>query len=115
MYALKSLVAFTLLVVPALAVPQGGCSPAQIQCCDNSAPGNSDQMHEVGKALKLNIDPSETYGIGCTPGGTVGGGESCTSTPMCCENNTFGGEPGTGLLGLGGLINVGCVPLKNTL
>ncbi|EMD35894.1 hypothetical protein CERSUDRAFT_84984 [Gelatoporia subvermispora B] len=123
MFALKSIIALALLSAPAfvLARPQGSssgsggqCSPAQIQCCDNVASGDSDHMRAVAKALNMNIDPNMTYGTGCAAGGMpgaggmpnaggmvgVGGGTTCTSAPMCCEDNSFGG-----------LIGIGCAPI----
>ncbi|EMD35896.1 hypothetical protein CERSUDRAFT_96121 [Gelatoporia subvermispora B] len=108
MFALKSIVTLALLSAPAfvLARPQdsssGQCSTAQIQCCDTMASGDSDHMRAVGKALKMDIDPGKTYGTGCTAGGMagVGGGTTCTSAPMCCENNDFGGLIGLGCMSI---------------
>ncbi|EMD35900.1 hypothetical protein CERSUDRAFT_96125 [Gelatoporia subvermispora B] len=108
MFALKSAVAAALLAAPALvvALPQSSgseCQPAQVQCCDTMAPGDSDHMRAVGKALKMNVDESKWYGTGCSQSGLLGlgGGTSCTTSPMCCEGNDFGG-----------LIGLGCLPIS---
>ncbi|OCH87973.1 hypothetical protein OBBRIDRAFT_847636 [Obba rivulosa] len=103
MFAMKTVVTLALLAIPAIALPQSSaCDPAQIQCCDTAAPGSSDHMREVGKALKMEIDPEMMYGTGCAPTNpvNVGGGTSCSSTPMCCN-----------CLSYIGLIGLGCLPI----
>ncbi|OCH87977.1 hypothetical protein OBBRIDRAFT_827376 [Obba rivulosa] len=78
MHAFKTIVAAALLALPAFALPQdptdgSSCSGGQVQCCNNSAPGDSDHMREVGKALNMNIDPNTMYATGCTPGSGLAG------------------------------------------
>ncbi|OCH87980.1 hypothetical protein OBBRIDRAFT_805673 [Obba rivulosa] len=113
MYAFKAVITASLLAIPAFALPQGGnaCSSGTVQCCNTVAEGSSAHMNEVGKALKLNVDPHTTYATGCSSGGSVsaGGGASCASTPVCCMNNTSGGSGG-GLLGglIGTVIGIDC-------
>ncbi|KAI9063613.1 fungal hydrophobin [Trametes sanguinea] len=73
-------------VVGATAVPRGGseCNTGPIQCCDEKYDGI---LGIFGQCSPLNV-------IG------VGGGASCSGTPVCCQNNN-----------VGGLISVGCVPV----
>ncbi|EMD35849.1 hypothetical protein CERSUDRAFT_96074 [Gelatoporia subvermispora B] len=102
MFAFKNIAALAVLALPVLAIPQSSpCGTAPVQCCDNVAPGNSDHMREVGKALKMNVDPDTMYGTGCADANPVGtgGGTTCSSSPMCCDGNSFG------------LIGLGCTPI----
>ncbi|CCM03904.1 uncharacterized protein FIBRA_06055 [Fibroporia radiculosa] len=81
----------------------GQCNTGPIQCCSNlvapSDPRASSLLDLVGLVVHDIID---NVGLGCE--GLVGGGSSCISTPVCCENNSFNG-----------LINIGCVPIVISL
>ncbi|KAI0930636.1 hypothetical protein AcW1_003605 [Taiwanofungus camphoratus] len=88
----------------ALSAPQSSssqCDSGTIQCCDTVAPAYSASVAPVLKALKINVDDeNKQVALGC--GGSavgVGAGSSCTSAPICCENNYFG------------LIGIGCISI----
>ncbi|KAI0930637.1 hypothetical protein AcV5_007300 [Taiwanofungus camphoratus] len=94
----------------ALATPggsDGGSNPSQcdsgtILCCDNVAPASCDTVKPMLSALKIQVDDDSTpIGTGCGSGGLlgIGGGSSCTNTPVCCQDNYFG------------LIGIGCTSI----
>ncbi|KAI9059491.1 hypothetical protein FKP32DRAFT_1141425 [Trametes sanguinea] len=85
------------------AIPPGECNTGSIQCCDQVQDAKSEQMS--GIMSSLGIDPLSVTGLAgtsCSPIDilTLGGGDSCTQMPVCCNNNTYQG-----------LINIGCVPI----
>ncbi|CDO68554.1 hypothetical protein BN946_scf184998.g51 [Trametes cinnabarina] len=85
------------------AIPAGECNTGSIQCCDQVQDAKSPQMS--GIMSSLGIDPLGVTGLAgtsCSPIDilALGGGDSCTQMPVCCNNNTYQG-----------LINIGCVPI----
>jgi len=107
MLALKLILTAALLAVSSVALPQDSssessdqCNDAPLVCCEETAPGNSTYMRQVGSALKMEVDPEKMYATGCEAYNPidVGGGTECTSAPVCCEDNYFGL-----------LVGVGCV------
>ncbi|OSD00418.1 hypothetical protein PYCCODRAFT_1371254 [Trametes coccinea BRFM310] len=85
------------------AIPPGECNTGSIQCCDQVQDAKSEQMS--GIMSSLGIDPLGVTGLAgtsCSPIDilALGGGDSCTQMPVCCNNNTYQG-----------LINIGCVPI----
>ncbi|EED82016.1 predicted protein, partial [Postia placenta Mad-698-R] len=74
----------------------GQCNTGSVQCCNSVVSGDS--AHSLLGLLGIVLENvGELVGIGCQ--GIVGG-STCTSAPVCCENNTFDG-----------LINLGCSPI----
>ncbi|EMD35882.1 hypothetical protein CERSUDRAFT_115798 [Gelatoporia subvermispora B] len=81
----------------------GQCSSGTIQCCDSVAtPGNSSVVRRAVRELGVRVRYNEPVGVGCSSADpvSVGGGTNCASTPVCCEDNSFG------------LIGIGCTPIS---
>ncbi|KAF5346282.1 hypothetical protein D9758_011498 [Tetrapyrgos nigripes] len=78
------------------------CNTGPIQCCDSVDKAGSSAVSPILGLLGVVIqDLNVLVGINCSPISVIGvGGDSCSATPVCCENNTFNG-----------LIAVGCVPV----
>ncbi|KAI0367425.1 hydrophobin [Pilatotrama ljubarskyi] len=100
---------YTVAVFTALAaatpVPQGGasCNTGAITCCQDVRPAS-----DVGITTLLGLlgvvveDVTASVGVQCNPINVVGvaSGNTCSSTPVCCQNNN-----------VGGLVSIGCVPI----
>ncbi|KAI0663730.1 fungal hydrophobin-domain-containing protein [Cubamyces menziesii] len=79
----------------------GNCNTGPIQCCNQVSKANDNVISTILGLLDLVIDPEALVGVQCSPLSVVGvGGSSCSSTPVCCENNSQGG-----------LISIGCIPI----
>ncbi|KAK7027267.1 hypothetical protein VNI00_015356 [Paramarasmius palmivorus] len=88
------------------AVPASQCNTGPIQCCNSLLDAGSDPVTAILGLLGVVLqDLNVQVGLTCTPV-TVGGagGVTCSSTPLCCSNNTFNG-----------LIAIGCVPVNINL
>ncbi|KAI8970902.1 fungal hydrophobin [Trametes punicea] len=99
--ALVTLVAAA--AVGAIAVPRSDnqCNTGAIQCCNQSDSAEFAQFKWLFALLNLD-DVTGLAGVDCTPISVLGAaGNSCQATPVCCENNS-----------VGGLVNVGCVPIE---
>ncbi|CAL1711621.1 unnamed protein product [Somion occarium] len=89
-------------------LPPGQCNTGNVQCCNTVESADS----ESGSALLgllgivLNVPANVLLGINCSPITVIGGGvgSSCSANPVCCENNS-----------VGGLINIGCIPINLSL
>ncbi|KZT01884.1 fungal hydrophobin [Laetiporus sulphureus 93-53] len=77
----------------------GQCNTGSLRCCDTV--GDASDPGIVGLVGDLLDGVSGLVGIGCSP---VVGGDTCTNTPVCCENDIFAG-----------LINIGCVAVNTNL
>ncbi|KIM34685.1 hypothetical protein M413DRAFT_33101 [Hebeloma cylindrosporum] len=80
------------------------CNSGPIQCCDSIQTADS---HEVIQLLALTgaitEAPDTLVGMTCSPMTTLGAGagSTCSSQPVCCEDNSFNG-----------VIAVGCTPIN---
>ncbi|EIN08633.1 fungal hydrophobin [Punctularia strigosozonata HHB-11173 SS5] len=111
MFARSTLaVAFAALLAVATAAPQGTapsqCNTGSIQCCQSTKKVSSSSVNALGGLLGVVVDAVDALvGVDCSPISVVGlGGNSCSATPVCCENNSFKG-----------LIALGCVPVNLSL
>ncbi|KAL1685952.1 SC3 hydrophobin [Schizophyllum commune] len=79
------------------------CSSGPVQCCNSVQQANSQSASLLLGLLGIVLqDLSVLVGLGCTPITVIGaGGNECSSTTVCCENNNFNG-----------LINIGCTPIN---
>ncbi|KAI8974838.1 hydrophobin [Trametes punicea] len=103
-------VIYTAAVFTALAaatpVPQGtaaNCNTGPISCCQDVRPASDASVTALLGLLNVVVDDlTASVGIQCSPLSVIGvaGGSACSSTPVCCENNS-----------VGGLVNIGCVPI----
>ncbi|KAL7277103.1 hypothetical protein ACG7TL_008948 [Trametes sanguinea] len=101
---------YTTAVFTALAaatpVPQatsGSCNTGPISCCQDVRPASDTSVSTILGLLGVVVqDLTASVGIQCSPLSVigVGSGSACSATPVCCENNS-----------VGGLINIGCVPI----
>ncbi|KAF5354399.1 hypothetical protein D9758_010749 [Tetrapyrgos nigripes] len=82
--------------------PASQCNTGPIQCCNSVQKAGSDAVSSVLGLLGVIIDDLDVLvGLTCDPISVIGvGGDSCSATPVCCEDNTFNG-----------VIAVGCVPV----
>ncbi|KAI8977841.1 fungal hydrophobin-domain-containing protein [Trametes punicea] len=79
------------------------CNTGPVQCCNSVVDSNDESATSVMKSLGISLsDVTGSVGLTCTPITVLGGlaGGKCSSTPVCCKNNSYGG-----------LINIGCVPI----
>ncbi|OCH87985.1 fungal hydrophobin [Obba rivulosa] len=79
------------------------CNSGSLQCCDSvSTPGNSSVVRRAVRELGVRVAYNQPVGVGCSSIDpiNVGGGTSCSSDPVCCEDNSFG------------LIGIGCTPIS---
>ncbi|KAL7282880.1 fungal hydrophobin [Trametes coccinea BRFM310] len=96
------LAALAVLTLPALVAAQS-CNTGAIQCCNTVQWATDPQASAILGLIDVVIDDLDVLvGINCSPISVigVGGGTSCDSHPVCCENNSFGS-----------LISIGCVPV----
>ncbi|EIW57768.1 fungal hydrophobin [Trametes versicolor FP-101664 SS1] len=80
----------------------GNCNTGPVQCCNSvQKAGTGGVIGAILGLLDVVLDPEALVGLQCSPLSAVGvGGSSCSSTPVCCENNSQGG-----------LISIGCIPI----
>ncbi|ESK86849.1 hydrophobin [Moniliophthora roreri MCA 2997] len=86
--------------------PASQCNTGPIQCCNSVQSASSTPASNVLGLLGVTLtDLNVLVGLTCSPvtilGGIFGG---CSATPVCCENNSFGG-----------VIAIGCVPVNLSL
>ncbi|KAI0070167.1 fungal hydrophobin [Panus rudis PR-1116 ss-1] len=109
------LAAFTVLAAPLLAAatpapgavargePASSCSTAPIQCCESTTSAGSATGAALLKGLGIVVqDVDALLGLTCSPISVVGvgSGSACSTTAVCCEDNSHGG-----------LVSIGCVPV----
>ena len=124
-----ALAAFVLaLASTALAIPRTSdnqCATSSMRCCSSVEPAGSDRASPILDALKLQLDANQHVGMACDPINptTVGGGQSCTAMPLCCNGNHYGELVAFGwlvgskwLIGFAaGGVSVGCSPIPLVL
>ena len=125
-----TLAAFVLaLASTALAIPRTSdnqCATSSMRCCSSVEPAGSDRASPILDALKLQLDANQHVGMACDPINptTVGGGQSCTAMPLCCNGNHYGASSRGSLVGsekligwgsLAGGVSVGCSPIPLVL
>ncbi|KAI0765930.1 hydrophobin [Trametes elegans] len=102
-------VIYTTAVFTALAaatpVPQGSgsCNTGPISCCNEVRSASDTGVTTLLGLLGVVLDDiTASVGLQCSPINVIGAGagNACSSTPVCCQNNNFGG-----------LISIGCVPI----
>ncbi|KAF9477852.1 hydrophobin [Pholiota conissans] len=108
MFSKLALFTVASMAIFAAAAPSGGlensCNTGPVQCCnsftESDAPVISALLALVG--VKAG-DVTGQVGLQCSPLTVVGlgSGSSCTSQPVCCENNSFNG-----------VVAVGCSPIN---
>ncbi|KAF5362901.1 hypothetical protein D9758_007101 [Tetrapyrgos nigripes] len=86
--------------------PASQCNTAPVQCCNSVQPANSAAASKELALLGIVLqDVTALVGLGCSPISVIGvGGDSCSASPVCCENNSFKG-----------LVALGCVPVDLSL
>ncbi|ESK85383.1 hydrophobin [Moniliophthora roreri MCA 2997] len=87
-------------------IPASQCTTGPIQCCNTVQSATDPAIGAILGLLGVVLqDLNVEVGVTCTPITVIGaGGVTCSSTPVCCENNTFKG-----------LIAIGCVPVDISL
>ncbi|EIN05030.1 fungal hydrophobin, partial [Punctularia strigosozonata HHB-11173 SS5] len=82
--------------------PASQCNTGSIQCCDSVQQATSPDATGLFGLLNIVLTELDVLvGITCSPLSLIGiGGNSCSASPVCCENNSFGG-----------LISIGCIPI----
>ncbi|THG94808.1 hypothetical protein EW026_g6734 [Hermanssonia centrifuga] len=78
------------------------CNTGSIQCCNQVVSSTSAEADLLLGLLGVVLDGVDVLlGLDCSPISVVGiANGACSAAPVCCENNS-----------IGGLINVGCVPI----
>ncbi|THG96686.1 hypothetical protein EW026_g5190 [Hermanssonia centrifuga] len=80
------------------------CNTGSIQCCNQVVEADSAEGAKLlSGLLGIILGPiTGLLGVDCSPISVVGiaSGNACSASPVCCENNS-----------VGGLINIGCVPI----
>ncbi|EAU87422.1 CoH1 [Coprinopsis cinerea okayama7 len=103
----KVLSTLALLAATAAAGPlearQGQCNTGPVQCCNSIStakdPATSLLLGLLGIVVQdLNIP----IGLTCSPISVIGlPGNSCSTQPVCCEDNSFNG-----------VVAIGCTPIN---
>ncbi|KAF9026913.1 hydrophobin-domain-containing protein, partial [Hymenopellis radicata] len=76
------------------------CTTGAIQCCNSLTLASNPVASLISGLLGIVVGGDVMVGLTCSPLSVVGvGGNSCSSSPVCCENNSFNG-----------LIALNCVP-----
>ncbi|KAI0641396.1 hydrophobin [Trametes meyenii] len=107
MFAKTAIVAASLFTALAAATPvpqgSGSCNTGPISCCQDVRSASDSAVTSLLGLLGVVVeDLTVAVGIQCSPLSVigVGSGNACSATPVCCENNS-----------VGGLINIGCIPI----
>ncbi|KAL0949227.1 hypothetical protein HGRIS_009306 [Hohenbuehelia grisea] len=86
--------------------PASSCNTGPVQCCNSVQSADSKSIAGLLSVLGVVVSDLTVFvGANCSPISVIGvGGNSCSASPVCCENNSFGG-----------LIALGCVPVDLSL
>ncbi|KAI0631626.1 fungal hydrophobin [Trametes polyzona] len=83
------------------------CDTGSLKCCDSVQPAHAWHVKNILTALDIldQVGENEQVGLTCTPLNipAVGGDQSCTAMPVCCNGNNFGG------------FSIGCSPIPVVL
>ncbi|KDQ57933.1 hypothetical protein JAAARDRAFT_114005, partial [Jaapia argillacea MUCL 33604] len=81
----------------------GDCNTGPIQCCQSVQSAQSDAVTTLLGLLGVVLGNTDVLvGLTCSPISVVGvgSGTSCSASPVCCSDNSYGS-----------LISIGCVPV----
>ncbi|KAI0723498.1 fungal hydrophobin [Earliella scabrosa] len=95
--------ALSTLAFVALAAAASNCNTGPVQCCNKLERADSAAGAAILSVLGVAVqDVTAKIGLECSPISAVGvgSGNTCSSQPVCCENNN-----------VGGLISIGCAPI----
>ncbi|PIL33166.1 MFS general substrate transporter [Ganoderma sinense ZZ0214-1] len=84
------IVAVSTLAFAVLAAAADSCNTGSMQCCNQVEDSKSASGSALLTALGINLqDVTGQIGLGCSPLSVVGvgAGNSCTASPVCCQNN----------------------------
>jgi len=72
---------------------ENSCNSGAVQCCDQQFDSNSDETSLLAGIVGADIAPiTAQAGVTCTPVTGIGAsGTSCSTQPVCCEDNNFYG------------------------
>ncbi|KDR72900.1 hypothetical protein GALMADRAFT_142612 [Galerina marginata CBS 339.88] len=114
MFSKVVLVAVASMAISVAAAPapsDGGinnsCNTGPVQCCNAVYDSKSTEGTILTALLGAALGSfSGQFGVSCSPITAVGtgGGASCSSSPVCCSNNSFNG-----------LVAIGCSPININL
>ncbi|PIL33107.1 hypothetical protein GSI_04556 [Ganoderma sinense ZZ0214-1] len=96
--------AVSTLAFAVFAAAADSCNTGSMQCCNHVEDSKSASGSALLTALGINLqDVTGQIGLQCSPLSVVGvgAGNSCTASPVCCQNNN-----------VGGLVSLGCVPIS---
>ena len=81
----------------------GNCNTGPIQCCNSVQAASNSALASLAGLLGIDLGSiTGLVGLTCSPISVSGlGGNSCSSQPVCCTNNSFSG-----------LIALGCTPVN---
>ncbi|KDQ50477.1 hypothetical protein JAAARDRAFT_199882 [Jaapia argillacea MUCL 33604] len=101
--AVPTVLAILAVATPTPNEPASSCTTGPIQCCNSvesaSSPAAAGILASLGVVVQ---DVTALVGLTCSPITAigVGSGSSCSASPVCCTDNSYGG-----------LISIGCVPI----
>ncbi|KAF9528302.1 fungal hydrophobin [Crepidotus variabilis] len=83
--------------------PPSQCNTGPIQCCNSVQSANSPAALAALALVNVVVqDVTAQIGLTCTPVSVLAlAGNSCSSQPVCCENNNFNG-----------VVAIGCSPIN---
>ncbi|TFK26942.1 fungal hydrophobin [Coprinopsis marcescibilis] len=84
----------------------GQCNTGPVQCCNSVQRADSEAASKLLALLGIVVqDLSIPIGLTCSPISVIGlPGNSCSSQPVCCTNNSFNG-----------VVAIGCTPININL
>ncbi|KDQ62775.1 hypothetical protein JAAARDRAFT_121370 [Jaapia argillacea MUCL 33604] len=101
--AVPAALAILAVATPTSTEPASACTTGPIQCCDTVESASSPAAAGILAGLGVVVqDVTALVGLTCSPITVigVGSGSSCSASPVCCTDNSYGG-----------LISIGCVPV----
>ncbi|THH14201.1 hypothetical protein EW146_g6112 [Bondarzewia mesenterica] len=87
--------------------PASQCNTAPVQCCNSTTTAGAPAAAEILSLIGVVVqDLDIVVGLTCNPITIVGvgSGGSCSASPVCCDDNNFGG-----------LISINCSPVDLSL
>ncbi|KAF9562988.1 fungal hydrophobin [Agrocybe pediades] len=91
---------------PVVEARDGDCNTGSTLCCNQVQASNSTSITQLAGLLGIALPSLGLLaGLSCSPLNILGiGGNSCSSQPVCCSQNNFGG-----------LLALGCNPINLNL